>query len=186
MKYKVETQSGEHYIKKMASEIKAYYKSSGKSEIIICNIGTSKFLGDSVAPLVGSLLRDKKIDIKIYGNLDNQINGACVEGFARDIKKYRDALIIAIDSAISTKEEVGTIKLRTMPVNAGLGVRGVGIPIGELSIVAITSENKEALLSGKVDLKIIYNMAENISKIIVNLDDKIKRSRRRCSKKSLV
>lgn len=185
MKYNVESKDREQHIKDMASEIKAYYKDSGKSEIIICNIGTSKFIGDSVAPLVGTMLQKRKLDIKVYGHLDEQINALNVSEYATYIKKHRDALIIAIDSAISSESDVGTIRLRPIPVNAGLGMRGVGVPIGDISIVAVTSKNKDSVVENNLDVKIIYKMADDISKIIINLDDKIKRSRRRCSRKSL-
>lgn len=186
MKYHVECENREQHVKDMASEIKTYYKSIGKSEIVICNIGTSKCLGDSVAPIVGSMLKKRKLDIRIYGNLDDQITALNVDDYAHYIKRYSDALIIAIDSSISEELDVGTVKLRSKPVVAGLGMRDIGTSIGDISIVAITSKDRQDLLSRKTDVKIIYKMAEDIANIIINLDDKLKRSRKRCSRKSLV
>lgn len=186
MKYKVECTNRLQHVRDTAKEIKTYYKNNGKSDLIILNIGSSAVIEDSVAPLVGSMLKNKSLNMKIYGNLDEQITISNIADYIHYIKKYSDAFIIVVKSSECSKDDIGTVKIKpSTSFQFGNNITDIETSIGDIIISATTSDTKSKLLSKTIDIKIIYKMAEDIADIITKLDYKIKRSKRKCSRKSL-
>ena len=86
------------------------FKSSGKEEVIIVNIGTDKCTGDSFAPFLGSLLELQGSKFKFYGTLENPIHALNIrEKIDFILQKHKNAFVIAVDSSVS--EEVKSAKV---------------------------------------------------------------------------
>ncbi|MBE5756351.1 MAG: spore protease YyaC [Clostridiales bacterium] len=138
----------------------------GSKKAIICSIGSDLVLGDSVGPLVGSILQENKVDTFIYGTLKNPVTAKEISY----IKKYLTSIhknipIIAVDAALGNKDEVGLIKVVEGGLRPGLGVNKNFSYIGDVSIMAIVAEkgvNGEKLLR-LTRLNLVYKFAEIIS-----------------------
>ena len=136
-----------------------------KKPIFIC-IGSDMVLGDSLGPLIGTFLKNRKIQSYVYGTLDFPITAKEIE-YARTYltKTHPNSISIAIDAAIGDKDDVGLIRVLNKGLKPGLGVDKKLGTMGELSIVGIVaSKSKENYnLFNLTRLNLIYKMAETIA-----------------------
>lgn len=82
-----------------------------KKPVFVC-IGSDLVLGDSLGPLIGTLLRKKNLSSYVYGTLNFPITAKEVE-YARVYLKqmHPESIIMAIDAAIGPNDDVGLIKI---------------------------------------------------------------------------
>lgn len=139
------------------------------SKLIFLCIGTDRITGDSFGPLVGyklkHLFREEK-NIKVVGDLDNIVTIHNVEKIIKDINTtYEIPFIIAIDAAISNKNNIGKIIVSGEKMNIGSGLNKKSIYIGDVSIKGIVSKDLKKpqynfKLLQNTSLGLIMNMAE--------------------------
>ena len=73
---------------------------NGKTPIIVC-IGSDLVLGDSLGPLVGTMLLKKKICAYVYGTLSAPITAKEILCAKTHLKMlHPDSFVIAIDAAV--------------------------------------------------------------------------------------
>ena len=136
-----------------------------KTPIILC-IGSDLVLGDSLGPLIGTMLTDKKICTYIYGTLKSPITAKEIACAKIHIKMlHPDALIVAVDAAVGSQDDIGLIKVTTKGLKPGLGVdKNLGV-IGDCSVIGIVAEKsvKNYNLFNLTRLSLIYKMAEKIA-----------------------
>lgn len=131
----------------------------------IC-IGSDLVMGDSLGPLVGTLLKKRGVRSYVYGTLNFPITAKEVE-YARTYLKqmHPSSISIAIDAAVGSSDDVGLIKVINKGLKPGLGVnKNLGI-IGDVSIIGIVAKssfnNRE--LFNLTRLNLVYKMAEIIA-----------------------
>ena len=136
--------------------------------IVIANIGTDAVMFDSLAPLIGSYLEEKDINMKIYGTLDRPIHATRIhECFNNLAKNHQDDFVIGIDACNSSKREIGEIFMQNVGVHPGRGV-GKELPvIGDISILGVTSQHGYNSL---IRLSTIIKMANEIVDTLVEFD----------------
>lgn len=129
---------------------------ANKRDITFVCIGTKEIIWDSIGPEVGSYLKSQIEPKKVIGDLEHNI---CSEiDLINNYSKIKNKYIIAIDTAISSKELEGEIFINNTPIIMGLGInKNKGI-IGDLSIKASICNLK------KVDKKYVKNISEFIGK----------------------
>ncbi len=141
-----------------------------KRPILIC-IGSDLVLGDSLGPLVGTFLKQKKFRGYIYGTLNAPITAKEVE-YAKTYTKlmHPDSVIIAIDAGVGNSEDVGLIRVQNNGLRPGLGVNKNLGTIGEISIIGIVAPKsiKNVNLLNLTRLNLVYKMAEKIAEGIEN------------------
>ena len=121
--------------KQLLSMINDYNKKK-KPLLFVC-IGTPTILGDTLGPLVGTIL-DSKIPATIYGTLNNPVHALNYENIYKDIKKqHQKPFIIAIDAALGTVAQSGYILLKKGPLLPGKGVGKKLSPIGHIQITGV-------------------------------------------------
>lgn len=127
-----------------------------KKEIVFVCIGTNEVLGDSIGPMVGSYLKPKIGEKKVVGDLKNNI---CSQ---KDLMNYypkiKNKFVIAIDSALASKELAGEIFISNHPIVLGLGIHKNKGFIGDISIKAGISDLEN------IDEKFVKNLSERIGK----------------------
>lgn len=133
--------------------------------IFIC-IGSDLVMGDSLGPLVGTLLKERNIRSFVYGTLNFPITAKEVE-YARTYLKqmHPNSISIAIDAAVGDSEDVGLIRLINKGLKPGLGVdKNLGT-IGDLSIIGVVAGKtvKNYNLFNLTRLNLVYKMAEVIA-----------------------
>lgn len=155
-----------HYKDKIApSLLGEYLEPFYESNVLVVCIGTDKCIGDSLGPLVGTLLKKSKFRFPVFGTLDEPIHALNLGEKIDFIKKYYPLhRVIAIDACLGEKEHVGNIQVRSKPIYPGKGV-GKKLPsVGDLSIIGIVDGIKtyKSLSLHSVRLSFIMNMAEII------------------------
>ena len=136
-----------------------------KDTIIVC-IGTDRYIGDCLGPLVGTLLKSKHFPLPTYGTISDPIHALNIEDKLRKIKLLHPySTIIGIDACLGTLESIGEIQVRDFPVHPGKCV-GKSLPnVGDFSIIGIVDSNENENLfnnSNNIRLNLILNMAEVI------------------------
>lgn len=149
------------------------YKKSNKKEIIVVNIGTDKLIADSFGPIIGACLIERNTKLKVYGDLESPIHALNIKSKVEEINKlHPDAFIIATDSAIGSLTEFKRIRIRNSGVQPGSGSgKNLGV-VGDMGITLVVADN---IFSGThLRLGVIYKIANEISKVIIALEERLK------------
>lgn len=137
--------------------------------IIVC-IGTDRCIGDALAPLVGSKLKQSSLPLPVYGTLRYPIHAINLRSELLKIEiLHGKPHIIAIDACLGDEPSIGYIQIRNSPVYPGRGV-GKNLPsVGDLSMVGIVDKyDKDDLLSfHSIRLSLIIDMADVLSEAII-------------------
>lgn len=137
----------------------------GKTPMFIC-IGSDLVLGDSLGPLVGTLLKKRSVSAYVYGTLNLPITAKEVEYAKTYLKQmHPSSVAVAIDAAVGSDDDVGLIKVVSRGLKPGLGVdKNLGL-IGDLSIIGVVAAKsvKNYNLYNLTRLNLIYKMAEKIT-----------------------
>lgn len=143
----------------------SHFNSPTKTPIVIC-IGSDLVLGDSLGPLVGTLLKKKKARPYIYGTLNFPITAKEIE-YARTYLKqmHPNSITIAIDAAVGEQSDVGIIKVAKGGLKPGLGVDKKLGTVGDVSIIGIVASKsiQNYNLFNMTRLNLVYKMAERIA-----------------------
>ena len=128
------------------------------SKLIFLCIGTDRVIGDSFGPLVGYKLKylfKGEENIKVIGNLNNII---CIHNISKIIEDinntYPESFLIAIDAALSNKNNIGTIVVSNSSINVGSGVNKNNIYVGDMSIKGIVSKKSN---NPKYNFRLLQN-----------------------------
>ena len=137
------------------------------SPVIVC-IGSDLAIGDSLGPIVGSMLKFKTqgLGVFLYGTLSAPITAKEI-GYMRTFLKetHKDSPIIAIDAAVGGMGDIGLIKLHNTPLLPGAGANKKLGALGDISIMGIVAEKSLGNygLLNTTRLNLVYTMAEIIS-----------------------
>ncbi|MBP2032401.1 putative sporulation protein YyaC [Clostridium algifaecis] len=151
----------------------AYYKLAyflknyiNKNTIIVC-IGTDRYIGDCLGPLVGTLLKCKHFPLPVYGTIQEPIHALNIDNKLNEIKnKHSNYNIIGIDACLGDIDSIGEIQVRDFPVHPGKGV-GKSLPnVGESSIIGIVDSNcNENIFNSTNNIRL--NLILSMSKVIL-------------------
>lgn len=142
-------------------------KNNIKENLVIVCIGTDKFIGDALGPIVGSILTEYKFPFPVYGTIHDPIHALNLNKSLTKIrKKHPSNFIIAIDACLGTKSEIGDIYIRNIPISPGKGVGKTLQEVGDVSIVGIVAKNdsENFLYSNAIRLSLVYDIANVIAK----------------------
>ena len=143
-------------------------------EICYVNIGTPKLICDTLAPLFGTLIKEKGIDIEVYGTLDAPLHALNLEVFNSFIST-KDKFIIAIDSCMGCDTNVkGEIYAKCCPIYPGKGVGKKLTPIGDISIIGITLFKGDNPYNNNLSLSMVYEMAKDLVDTIIAFENERK------------
>ncbi len=138
--------------------------------IIVC-VGSDLILGDSLGPLVGTLLRQNGVGAYVYGTLNAPITAREVDYVKTYLKKiHKNSKIIAIDAGIGPDSDVGLIKIRDVGLKPGLGVDKELPSLGDMSIVGVVASKsiRNVNLFNYTRLNLVYKMATVIAEGIID------------------
>lgn len=145
------------------------------SKLVFLCIGTDRVIGDCFGPLVGYKLKDffrNEKNIEIIGDIENTV---CFQNVYDVIKKTpEESFVIAIDAALSTKNDVGKIIVSKEKMNIGRGLNKKSIYVGDISIKGIVSKDLKKpqynfRLLQNTSLGLIMNMADCVAEGIYNV-----------------
>jgi putative sporulation protein YyaC len=156
-------EAAENLAKKLLSTIPSV---SGRPIVIVC-IGTDRSTGDSLGPLVGTLLEDKKLSaFYVYGTLDEPIHAVNLEDRLKEITaKHHNPFIIGIDACLGRLKNVGAIQVGNGPVKPGAGVNKDLPEVGDIHITGIVNVSgfMEFFVLQNTRLNLVMKMAKTIA-----------------------
>lgn len=166
MKHKVHYDDHNSYME-ISNKIKKYITDD---TVIVC-VGTDKCIGDSLGPIVGSILIEKNFSLPVFGTLQSPIHALNIEEKLKYINKlHPNALIIGIDACLGEENSIGEIHIRDYPIHPGKGV-GKSLPeIGHISIIGIVDSSDSAVFftNRSIRLYLIMEMAKVISNALIS------------------
>lgn len=110
--------------------------------IIMLCIGSDRYIGDALGPLVGTYL-EENIDGIVYGNLDSPVHASnLVEIIDVIHHQYQQPIIIAVDACLGNSNEIGSIEIWEGSLEAGIAV-GARLPcVGHISIIGVVNASR--------------------------------------------
>lgn len=164
-------------IHKLSNELFFNLSTSNKRIVILC-IGTDRSTGDSLGPLVGTLLnKNYRLNfLKVYGTLDNPVHAKNLADTVELLnKKYEDSFFIAIDASLGKSTSIGKIFFGKGSIQPGLALDKDLPEVGDFFITGVVNVagfmNNFVLQSTR--LSIVMSMAESIAKALKLLDFKL-------------
>jgi putative sporulation protein YyaC len=168
-----------HYLDKKSAAylsealINHYSANPEYQEIVIVCVGTNRYNGDSLGPMVGSRLSERfegNRYIHIYGTLDKPVHALNLQKTIAHIStKHSRAYIIAVDACLGQYYKIGTLQLVEEPLHPGASLDKELPPIGQIHIKGIV--NNHSLLNHKVlehtSLTFVGEMSAVISRLLV-------------------
>jgi len=138
--------------------------------IIVLGIGTDRSTGDSLGPMVGTLLTNMpNLPFAVYGTLEDPVHASNLTEKLNLIKTlHPNPIIIAIDACLGYTENVGTITLSMGALKPGAGVNKNLPAVGDINLTGIVNVGgyMEYFVLQNTRLSIVMQMAQLIAKII--------------------
>lgn len=137
----------------------------GQTPIFVC-VGSDLVLGDSLGPLIGTLLKKKGVGSFVYGTLNSPITAKEVEYAKTYLKEmHPNSVIVAIDAAVGEDDDIGLIRIQDKGLKPGLGVNKKLGTLGDKSIIGVVASKslQNFNLFNATRLNLIYKMSECIS-----------------------
>ena len=138
--------------------------------VVVC-IGSDLAIGDSLGPVVGTMLKRKGFRGAVYGTLKNPVT-------AKEVKYINDFLrrthpgapVIAIDAAVGEEVDIGLIKVNDGALRPGSGANKRLGKVGDVAILGIVAGRTAFSYSvlNLTRLNMVYGMAEDISDAILS------------------
>ncbi|WP_042464249.1 spore protease YyaC [Neobacillus dielmonensis] len=156
-----------HAAENLAVELLEHLPTVTSRPIVFICIGTDRSTGDSLGPLVGTLLEEKGLkQFSVYGTLDDPIHAVNLAEKLTEIQtKHIDPYIIGIDACLGRIKNVGMIQLGAGPVKPGAGVNKELPAVGELHITGIVNVSgfMEFFVLQNTRLNLVMRMAKTIA-----------------------
>ena len=141
--------------------------------VVVC-VGSDLAIGDSLGPIVGSMLRYKTqgLGVFVYGTLENPVTAKeikYIRSFLRDT--HAGSQILAVDAAVGADGDIGIIKISDTPLYPGAGANKKLGSIGDISVLGIVAEKSLSNygLLNTTRLNLVYTMSEIISDALASL-----------------
>lgn len=153
---------------KLALELQSkMYDLSVNREIVFVCIGTDRSTGDSLGPLVGTLLEEETVSpFFVYGTLENPIHAINLKEQIDKIHKiHSNPFIIAIDACLGRLKSVGFIQIANGPIKPGAGVNKDLPEVGDINITGIVNVSgfMEFFVLQNTRLNLVLKMAKTIA-----------------------
>lgn len=146
-------------------------KNRSCAPVILC-IGTDRLIGDSLGPVVGTLLVRAACPLPVYGTLSAPVHALNLEEYTEKIQAvHPHAPVIAVDASLGPNHRIGCISLRPCGLLPGSGVNKHLICAGDISITGVTNEDgRHPYLSLQTArLSTVMEMAEKICACILSI-----------------
>ena len=157
---------------KIAAAIAAIAGETGQHRplTVVC-VGTDRSTGDSLGPLVGTLLLWNAFEGEVMGDLDNPVHAENLESATSRLHSPR-GLVIGVDACLGTRQEVGTVMVRPGPLRPGLGVKKKLAPVGDLYVAGVVNVGgfMEYMVLQNTRLSLVLKMAQIIAAGIIEAD----------------
>lgn len=131
---------------------------------VVC-VGTDRSTGDSLGPLVGSMLTSADYPGCVIGNLDEPVHAENLTQAVASLPDCGESLVLGVDACLGTKSEIGVVMVRSGPLRPGLGVKKKLTPVGDLHLAGVVNMGgfMEYMVLQNTRLSLVMRMARAIS-----------------------
>ena len=142
--------------------------------LFVC-IGNGKIIGDSLGPLIGTVLEKNKrliqnnVKIDVIGTFENPILYYNVEEFIKNIDSQDYSEIVIIDSALGSKENIGKVMITPAEILIGVGVNRGRMVKGDIILKGVVGINYNNISRNLIELESVE--AKQIEKIAIKMLD---------------
>lgn len=139
-----------------------------KNILFVC-IGNGKIIGDSLGPLIGTVLEKNKrliqnnVNIEVIGTFENPILYYNVEEFIKNIDSQDYSEIVIIDSALGSKENIGKVMITPAEILIGVGVNRGRMVKGDIILKGVVGINYNNIGRNLIELESVE--AKQVEKI---------------------
>ena len=137
--------------------------------IIIC-IGNSFNRGDSLGPLIGTMIKERNISIPVFGDLNYPIHDLNIDTRIRQISnEYKEYKKIIVCGCHGNSNNLGSIRVKEKPIKASQDIGFNLGAYGDVSLKAIIDDFKYAkqVTDPQISLSFVYNVAVVIREAII-------------------
>ena len=136
--------------------------------VVVC-FGTPSISGDSLGPVVGSLLReDKRFPAFVYGTLDRPVTGRNMQEWMNFVAAaHKGALLLAVDACLGNASDLGGILIRPDGV-CPAAVGGKKKRFGDVGIIAVVGDKRGDALTELMQANALYvsELAHKVADLI--------------------
>lgn len=155
----------------MAAAIARVIGKTALPPVFVC-IGSDLAIGDSLGPLVGTMLAEALAgtDIYVYGQFSYLVTARNVRATAEHVRaRFPERKLLAIDAAVGDEDDVGTVKAINRPIRPGSGANKRLGKVGDASLLYIVTKKSEFSYSllNMTRLGDVYNAACYIVRAIL-------------------
>ena len=167
----------EKYIGLLADKIKESIPPSSmiNEDIVFLCIGSDRYVGDSLGPLVGTMLKEKHLPFHVYGTLEDPVHGFNLNSILKKINKNkRKPVIIGIDASLGKRDHVGYIMFKEGPLIPGTALKKILPEIGDYHFVGFVNyidPLPESQFLNDTRLFTVMNLAKAIVEVITEAFD---------------
>ena len=129
-------------------------------------LGTDRMIGDSLGPIVGSMLASN--GLKVYGTIEDPMHALTIRKHMHDMKEDEVEFVVAIDASIGSYEKIYKISFMNKPIKPGAGASKILPEVGNVSIIGITGTDRYQVYDCR--LKPIVKMATDIKDTILEFE----------------
>lgn len=146
-----------------------------KNILFVC-IGNGKIIGDSLGPLIGTVLEKNKrliqnnVKIDVIGTFENPILYYNVEEFIKNIDSQDYSEIVIIDSALGSKENIGKVMITPAEILIGVGVNRGRMVKGDIILKGVVGINYNNISRNLIELESVEaNQVEKIASKMLDI-----------------
>ncbi|WP_257350371.1 spore protease YyaC [Pseudalkalibacillus decolorationis] len=166
----------EREIEILALKMKEIIQQSSRmdSDIVFLCIGSDRYVGDSLGPLVGTMLKENQVPYRVYGTLEEPVHAFNVKGTLKEInKQFKKPLIFSIDACLGDKNQVGHVIFKEGPLVPGKALEKMLPEIGDyhfMGIVNYIDPLPTSQFLNDTRLFTVMKLANVITKVITNIE----------------
>ncbi|PGL72814.1 spore protease YyaC [Bacillus sp. AFS055030] len=169
----------ENAINRFADRLCKSLPSLHTKEIVFVCIGTDRSTGDSLGPLVGTMLGELNLSkFHYYGTLDEPIHALNLSEQLEIIKgKYNNPFIIAVDACLGRVKSIGSVRLSNGPLKPGAAMKKELPLVGEINLTGVVNVSgfMEFYVLQNTRLSLVMKMAKFIATSIKETERKFTR-----------
>lgn len=170
----------QNFERRLEEKISEVIRNDEISDIVFLCIGTSKIIGDSVGPFIGSKLKCIENEfVHVCGTIEQNLNFRNAKRMIEEIScNYKNPYIITIDAALSNKGKFGDIVLGSGYMKIGKALEKSLCFYSNINIKCVVGKefkdkNKNMEVLKKVDVEELLKLSNIVSNGIINVLRKV-------------
>ncbi|SDO44825.1 spore protease YyaC [Alkalicoccus daliensis] len=154
-----------HTMRQLSEQLRSKIPADSRPLVLIC-IGTDRSTGDSLGPLTGTFLKERRLShFHVYGTLEAPVHAKNLQEVLQTVQEdHQDPFVIAVDACLGSYQNVGTIVLGDGPLLPGSALGRDLPPVGDIYLTGIVN------VSGFMELSVLQSTrlytVMNIAKLL--------------------